>query len=81
MCIAVGCNVGPDVYQTILCQVGVKRIAGANFGGAIRGCYYTVKFVTCNKVGWTLRQDLSKVDSVKCAPFMAVVVAVRMSKP
>jgi len=81
MCIAVGCNVGPEVYQTMLFQVGVKRIAGAKFGGAIQGCYDTVKFATYNTVGWTLTQDISKVDSIKCDPFMAVVVAGRLSKP
>jgi len=64
ICIAVGCNVGPEVYQALLFQVGVKRIAGAKFGVAIRGCYDTVKFATYNIVGWTLTQDINKVDSV-----------------
>jgi hypothetical protein len=61
-------------------QVGVKSIAGAKFGGAIRECYDTVKIAIYNIVGWTLTQDISKVDIVKCDPFVAVVVDGKLSK-
>jgi hypothetical protein len=73
MCIAVECSVGPDVYQTILVQVGVKRFTGPKFSRAIQGFHYTVKFASYNTVWWTVKQDISKVDNVKYVSFMAVV--------
>jgi len=73
MCSAVVCSVGSDVYQTMLFQVGVKRFVGTKFSGAIEGFRYTVKFAAYYTVGWMVTQEVSKVDSVKCVPFMAVV--------
>jgi hypothetical protein len=57
----------------MLVQVGVKRFAGPKYSRAIQGFHYTVKFASCNKVWWTVTQDISKVDNVKYVSFMMVV--------
>lgn len=73
MCSAVFCSVGSDVYQIMLFQAGVKWFVGAKFGGAIQWCHETVIFASHNTVRWMVTLEVSKVDSVKCVPFMAVV--------
>jgi hypothetical protein len=74
ICIAVGCSVGPDVYSTVLFQVGVKMSAGAKFSGAMQGFHDTGTCASYNTIVWTVTQDISKVDSVKYVSFMVVVV-------
>ena len=69
MCIAVGCSVGPGVYQTVLVQVDVKRFAGSKFSGTIERFYDTVKFACYNTVRCTVTQDITEVDSVKYVSF------------